>query len=84
MLLHILKIKDGFYWEVSHGFKKAELRKNDRPFNKGDLIHFVDIYGADFINEPNNVYQITHVLSGVPQYGLSEGYVILSIEKLSL
>lgn len=83
MKLHNLKIKDNFYWEVSHGFKKAELRKNDREFAKGDLIHFVNTNGEDFINEPNNVYQITHVLSGVPEYGLNEEYVILSIEKLS-
>lgn len=82
MKLHILKIRDNFYWEVSHGFKKAEIRKNDRDYEKFDLIHFVDMNGEDFIYCPDNIFMITHVLKDIPQYGLNKDYVILSIEKL--
>lgn len=82
MKLHILKIQDRYFFVVDHSLKKAELRKNDRDFEVGDLIHFVRVNGEDFINNPDNVFQITHILENVPEYGLDKDYVILSIEKL--
>ena len=82
MKLHILKITHSFYWEVSYGFKKAEIRKNDRDYKVGDLIHFVQVNGQEFLNEPDNVYRITHILQNIPEYGLNEDYVILSIEHM--
>ena len=82
MKLHNLKIKDEYFSEVVQGKKKAELRKNDRRYNKDDLIHFINIYGDDFFGCDDNLYIITHVLENVSDYGLKDGYCILSIERL--
>lgn len=83
MKLHELKIKDNYYWDVFHGYKSFELRKNDRDYQVGDLIHFVDVNGNDFLNEPFNLFVITYVLKYVSEYGLDEDYCILSIQKYS-
>lgn len=83
MKLHTLKIQPRFYSAVMKGDKTFELRKNDRDFLASDLIHFVNVNGEDFINEPNNVYQITYVLQDVKEYGLDEDYCILGIKKLT-
>lgn len=82
MKMHELKIKDNYYWSVMNGYKTFELRKNDRNFEVGDTIHFVNINGVDFINEPNNIYQITYILKNVEEYGLDKDYCILGIKKL--
>ena len=44
MQLHILKIKDEYFKEILRGNKTFELRKNDRDYQVGDLIHFVEVY----------------------------------------
>lgn len=43
MKLHELKIKDEYFKEVLRENKTFELRKNDRDYQVGDLIHFVEI-----------------------------------------
>ena len=43
MNLHQLKIKKEFYLAVASGLKTFEIRKNDRNFQIGDLIHFVPV-----------------------------------------
>ena len=81
MKLHELKIKDKYYEDIACGYKKAELRKNDRDYQVGDLIQFI----PETINEKYwkyDLYEITHVLKDVPEYGLADGYCILSIERL--
>lgn len=82
MKLHILKIKDCYYFNIIHGIKNFELRLNDRDFEPFDLIHFVNTKNEDFLNESNNVFQITYVLKNVPEYGLRKKYCILAIKKL--
>ena len=89
MKLHVLKIKDEYFREVRDGFKKAELRKNDRDFQEGDFIHFVGVDGEELQGHDRdvtprryNIYRITHVLKDVPEYGLQDGYAILSIERV--
>lgn len=83
MKLHILKIKDVYFYDVMSGSKTFEIRKNDRNFLTYDLIHFVDVNNEEFLNYENNVYQITYVLQDVPEYGLKEDYCILGIKKLT-
>lgn len=43
MKLHELKIKHEYLIEVDRGNKTFELRKNDRDYQVGDLIRFIDI-----------------------------------------
>ena len=79
MKIHKLKIKDKYYQDLIRGRKLFELRKNDRDYKVGDLIHFVGINGEEY---NYNVYIIVYVLKDVPEYGLDKDYCILGIKKL--
>lgn len=93
MKLHILKIKDEYFDAVLKGYKTFELRKNDRDFQVGDLIHFIrtdgDEYGFLFINGEKIFarelsYQIIYILKDVPEFGLDKDYCILGIKQLEV
>lgn len=93
MKLHELKILHKYLVEVDLGNKTFELRKNDRDYQVGDLIHFIDIREDDsttnknkiepYIDE-NTLYRITYVLKDVEKYGLDRDYCILAIKKLNI
>lgn len=84
MKLHTLKIKYKYFEQVLRGNKRFELRYNDRDFQINDLIHFVDDHGKEYDYFDTNLFKITYVLKGkdAEQYGLQEGYCILSIAEL--
>ncbi len=90
MKLHELKIKHEYLIDVSLGIKTFELRYNDRDYQVGDLIRFIDIKEDDTKNnvEPyideNTLYRITYVLKDVEKYGLDKDYCILAIKKLEI
>lgn len=91
MKLHELKILHKYLIDVSLGRKTFELRKNDRDYQVGDLIRFIDIREDDtskFRIEPyvdeNQLYRITYVLKDVEKYGLDKDYCILAIKKLEI
>ena len=91
MKLHELKIKEVYFKDVLAGAKTFEIRKNDRDFQQGDLIHFnvidekpnsiSDVYRYAY-GYPSNVFRITYVLKDVPEYGLAKDYCILGIKEL--
>ena len=92
MKLHELKILHEYLIDITLGKKTFELRKNDRDYQEGDLIRFIDIrenahkisYGVEpYINE-NTLYRITYVLKDVEKYGLDKDYCILGIKKLDI
>jgi len=86
-MTHNLKIEERFADAIVNGTKTFEIRKNDRGYQKGDLIVFASITTRDTqyyemkTNHPigKNIYQITYVLSG---WGLQNGYVALAIKKV--
>ena len=86
--LHVLKIQEPYFYDVIGNLKKAELRKNDRNFQEGDLIHFTDVDGYEFADCVRNIsstllFRITHVLDAskvIPNLKEHE-YVVLSIER---
>ena len=91
MKLHELKIKHEYLIEVDRGRKTFELRKNDRDYQVGDLIRFIDIRQRNNDNclcdidiDDNTLYRITYVLKDVPEYGLDKDYCILGIKKLEV
>ena len=93
MKLHELKILHPYLIDITIGTKTFELRKNDRDYQVGDLIHFIDIREDDTENdkcvcEPyideNTLYRITYVLKNVEKYGLDKDYCILAIKKLEI
>ena len=92
MKLHELKILHEYLVDVDLGKKTFELRKNDRDYQVGDLIRFIDIREDDSTAknqiEPNidenTLYRITYVLKDVEKYGLDKDYCILAIKKLNI
>lgn len=91
MKLHELKILHKYLVDISRGEKTFELRKNDRDYQVGDLIHFINVNKDGTISicrEPyiddNQLYIITYVLKDVEKYGLDKDYCILSIKKLNI
>lgn len=92
MKLHELKILHEYLIDVAIGKKTFELRKNDRDYQVGDLIRFIDIredkkehiaHLEPYIDE-NTLYRITYVLKDVEKYGLDKDYCILAIKKLDI
>ena len=93
MTLHELKILHEYLIDVSIGKKTFELRKNDRDYQVGDLIRFIDIREDDSTANKNQIepnidentlYRITYVLKDVEKYGLDKDYCILAIKKLNI
>lgn len=82
MKLHILKIRPCYFYYVHEGFKNFEIRKDDRGYEVGDLIHFVNVSGEDYTYATNNVFQITYILRDALEFGLNKDYCILSLKKL--
>ena len=93
MKLHELKILHKYLVDISIGKKTFELRKNDRDYQEGDLIRFINIKEDNdtskkcliepYINE-KTLYRITYVLKDVEKYGLDKDYCILAIKKLDI
>lgn len=79
---HKLKIKEDFANAIITGDKSFEIRKNDRGFQRGDLIEFVvvDDKGVAYHHEIDKyLYKINYVMNG---YGLKNGYVVFGIEDV--
>lgn len=82
MRLHEIKILSYFADMVVSGEKTFEIRKNDRCYQKGDVIRFTSV---DFsgLPVPHSIdykkYLITCVL---PYYGIETGYVVMGIKEI--
>ena len=85
--IHVLKADPDAYEAVRLGWKKAEIRFDDRGFEVGDFIELRETLhsgaemarGAElrFTDRAMRVL-ITHIQTG---YGLKDGWVILSIAE---
>jgi hypothetical protein len=84
---HELKTDSHVFWPVACGDKTYEIRKDDRPYTWGDILHLRETkYTGEEMAEGKpleytgrEVYcKITHILRG-PEYGLKDGWCILSI-----
>jgi len=79
-MIHTIKLNPEFWEHVEDGTKKAELRKRERDYQKGDQIVFTNPETGEPYTTKNE-YRITHVLDCCP--GIEPGYCILSIEQWS-
>lgn len=78
MRTHELKTWPEFYEQVYLGNKTVEVRKDDRDFEVGDVLHlreYVPGSGAHYTGRECRRY-VSHVLRG---WGVEPGYVALSI-----
>ena len=82
MKKHELKILPKHFQEVWDGIKTFELRKNDRNYQRGDILVLREWNGKEYTGSCIAV-RVTHILKDCPEYGLADGYCILSIKRLS-
>jgi len=77
---HELKTWTEHFQDVWDGIKTFELRKNDRDYKVGDILLLRE-YNLDENEYTGNTIHkyVTHILEG-GQFGLEEGYIIMSIE----
>mgnify|MGYP000173923804 CR=1 FL=1 len=79
---HQIKIDRALFQDLRLGRKTAEVRKDDRNYQVGDILIIYPFDketgkpdGVDFVCR-----EITHKLSG-GQFGIEQGYCLLSIKK---
>lgn len=79
---HNLKILPIHFYQVGNGFKKVELRKNDRDFKENDILCLEEWspFDNEYTGKECNV-RVTHILQG-GMYGLDKDYVAMSIELI--
>ena len=78
---HELKIMPQYFEAVKEGRKWFELRKNDRDFRYGDILILKEWNGERYTGKEIR-RRIIGVLKDVPEYGLKDGYCILSMEPV--
>lgn len=77
MSTHELKIWPEYFLALTQGQKRAELRKNDRPFGVGDLIKFREYDPkTQQYTKRSAIAKIIHIAQGEP---IPADYVLLSI-----
>jgi len=80
-MTHTLKTIQPYYDDVVSGAKPFEIRKNDRNFKIGDTLILQEFIDGEFTGSEEK-YTIGYVLSGCPEFGLMEGFVILGLEEI--
>lgn len=80
MKLHYLNLQSKYFDAVINEEKKAELRFNDRDYQRGDEIIFQEITESGAYGAKSEIFIITHVLVGGTVQGLQHKYCILSIK----
>lgn len=78
MKIHSLKILPEYFEAVVQGYKKFEIRENDRDYQVGDKLELHEFipdkgYTGDYL-----MVQVTYMTD----YAQKNGYVVMGIEKL--
>lgn len=78
---HFLKCWPEYFKALEDGEKKFELRKDDRMWEVGDKITLMEWNPTEEKNTGRRIkFTITYILRNAPQFGLMDGYCILSLE----
>ena len=75
---HYLKTETQYYQKVEAGIKQFEIRKNDRNFQEGDILHLEETVNGVYTGRKLLPKQVKYILHG-GKYGLEEGYCILQL-----
>lgn len=82
VLYHNLKTHPEPWRAVRDGTKTAEFRRDDRGFSVGDHLRLTyhDPDSPEDLDYPRIEVKVTHIQRG---FGIPEGYVMLSIQRLT-
>lgn len=85
---HKLKTWPQFFQAIEDGLKPFDVRKNDRGFNAGDVLHLVEYdprggHGIEAHKYTGRAMRVnvTYVLSG-ESFGIKDGFCVMGIKKL--
>lgn len=83
-MTHALKTWKEFYSLLEKGDKTFELRKDDRPFEVGDILlaQEYDKEKKEYSGK-ENPFVITFILRDAEALGLKKGYCVLGIKEKS-
>ena len=84
MKIHELKTWSEYYEAVEAQLKNFEVRKNDRAFEVGDVLHLRDydpLVGA--YTGKSCLREITYILDTFGEFGIQSGTVVLSLKFIS-
>ena len=81
MKKHELKILPQYFQAVLDGIKTFELRKDDRDYQRGDILVLREWDGERYTGSEICV-KLTGIVQNVGKYGLKYGYVIMGIRHL--
>ena len=79
MKVHELKILSEYYDAVQCGDKRFEIRKNDRDYHTGDILRLKEWDGKQYTGKELDAV-VRYIYHGIDEYGLAEGYCIMSID----
>lgn len=80
MATHRLKILPEYFRAVWEGQKTAELRKDDRGYQVGDVL-ILDEWDGERFTGSGLCVEVSYILRNCPEYGLAEGYCILCFDR---
>jgi ASC-1-like (ASCH) protein len=75
-MIHKLKIDPQYLDNLISGRKKVEIRVNDRDYQLGDILEFIDYRDIEL---KYYRFDVTHIHSGL---GMKENHVALSVKKI--
>jgi hypothetical protein len=82
MKVHELKTHKEYFVPIFTGFKQFEIRKDDRDFEVGDELVLKEFDKANLVYTGRFLHRrVDYILRG-GQFGLEEGYVIMSLSKI--
>lgn len=83
MKIHELKVKQPFYDDLFFERKNFEVRKNDREYKVGDILHLKEYPTEDYPKRKGLLRKVIYILDG-GQYGLDSEYVVMGLKKVEI
>lgn len=78
-MIHDLKTWPEYFEAVASGAKPFEVRKDDRDFSVGDILHLLEYVPEEARFTGRHLQRaVTYRLAG-PQFGIQEGFVVLGL-----
>lgn len=79
---HDLKLSEVYFDAVLSGEKPFEVRRDDRGFQRGDVLCLREVRASNRFYTGRKTHQrITYILTG-GQWGIEPGYVVLGLSPL--
>jgi hypothetical protein len=81
-MIHSLKTWQPYFSDLVLGKKNFEVRKNDRDFQVGDVLHLLEWNPlTKEYTKDNVIREVTYILEG-GNFGIELGYVVMGLREL--